>query len=137
MYWVAMYEILEEQELEVVLVNPRESRNVPGRKTDVNDAPWLQCLHACGLLRASFRPTREIAALRAYLRLRERHLDYATAHIQPMQKALTFMNMQLQNVVSDITGATRMKINRAIVAGERNPTELSRCTMYKCKLPTG
>lgn len=65
---------------------------VPGRKTDVNDAQWLQRLHACGLLRASFRPGRDIAALRAYLRLRERHLDYAAAHIQHMQKALTFMN---------------------------------------------
>lgn len=131
-YWVPLYEILEERGLEVVLVNPRESRNVPGRKTDVNDAQWLQRLHACGLLRASFRPSREIAALRSYLRLRERHLDYAAAHIQHMQKALTFMNMQLQNVVSDITGATGMKIIRAIIAGERDPAKLAKLRDVRC-----
>ena len=72
-YWVPLFEIPEAQGLNVVLVNAREAHNVPGRKTDVNDAQWLQRLHACGLLSASFRPTREIAALRAYLRLRERH----------------------------------------------------------------
>ncbi len=132
-YWVPVFEILEDRGLDVVLVNPRESRNVPGRKTDVNDAQWLQRLHACGLLRASFRPGREIAALRAYLRLRERHLDYAAAHIQHMQKALTFMNMQLQNVVSDITGATGMKIIRAIVAGERDPAKLSQMRDVRCR----
>lgn len=131
-YWVPVYEILEERGLEVVLVNPRESRNVPGRKTDVNDAQWLQRLHACGLLRASFRPSREIAALRTYLRLRERHLDYAAAHIQHMQKALTFMNMQLQNVVSAITGVTGMKIIRAIVAGERDPRKLASLRDGRC-----
>ena len=76
-YWVPVYEILEQRGLEVILVNARDSRTVPGRKTDVNDAQWLQRLHACGLLRASFRPGRDIAALRTYLRLRERHLDYA------------------------------------------------------------
>lgn len=131
-YWVPLYEILEERGLEVVLVNPRESRSVPGRKTDVNDAQWLQRLHACGLLRASFRPGREIAALRTYLRLRERHVDYAAAHIQHMQKALTFMNMQLHNVVSDITGTTGMKIIRAIVAGERDPAQLAKLRDVRC-----
>jgi transposase len=131
-YWVPVFEILEERGLNVILVNAREARTVPGRKTDVNDAQWLQRLHACGLLRASFRPGREIAALRAYLRLRERHLDYAAAHIQHMQKALTFMNMQLQNVVSDITGATGMKIIRAIVAGERDPAKLAQLRDVRC-----
>ena len=86
-YWVAVYEVLESRGIEVVLANAREARAVPGRKTDVNDAQWLQRLHACGLLRASFRPGRDIAALRIYLRLCERHLDYAAAHIQHMQKA--------------------------------------------------
>ena len=70
--------------VEVIVANARESRAVPGRKSDVNDAQWLQRLHACGLLRPSFRPSGDIAALRAYLRLRERHLDYAAAHIQHM-----------------------------------------------------
>ena len=89
--------------------------------SDVNDAQWLQRLHACGLLHGSFRPQREIAELRAYLRLRERHLDYAASHIQHMQKALTFMNLQLHHVVSDVTGGTGLRIVRAIVAGERDP----------------
>jgi transposase len=74
-YWVPVYEVLESRGIEVIVANAREARSVPGRKTDVNDAQWLQRLHACGLLRASFRPGRDIAALRAYLRLRERHLD--------------------------------------------------------------
>ena len=132
-YWVPVFEILENRGLHVVLVNAREARNVPGRKTDVNDAQWLQRLHACGLLRGSFRPNREIAALRTYLRLRERHLDYAAAHIQHMQKALTLMNMQLQNVVSDITGVTGMRIIRAIVAGERDPAKLAEMRDVRCR----
>ena len=118
---------LESRGIEVILANAREARAVPGRKSDVNDAQWLQRLHACGLLRASFRPGRDIAALRVYLRLRERHLDYAAAHIQHMQKALTFMNLQLHHVVSDVTGVTGMKIIRAIVDGQRDPQVLARC----------
>ena len=73
MYWVAVYEVLQECGIEVVVANARDARSVPGRKSDVNDAQWLQRLHACGLLRGSFRPERESAELRAYLRLRERH----------------------------------------------------------------
>lgn len=132
-YWVAAYEILDNVGIEVVVSNARESRAVPGRKSDVNDAQWLQRLHACGLLRPSFRPSGDIAAMRAYLRLRERHLDYAAAHIQHMQKALTFMNLQLHHVVTDITGATGMKIIRAIVAGERNPDVLAAMRDRNCK----
>lgn len=132
-YWVAAYEVLESRGIHVILANAREARAVPGRKSDVNDAQWLQRLHACGLLRASFRPGREIAALRTYLRSRERHLDYAASHIQHMQKALTFMNLQLQHVISDITGATGMQIIRAIVAGERNPDVLAAMRDVRCK----
>lgn len=132
-YWIAAYEILDSRGLEVVVANARESRAVPGRKSDVNDAQWLQRLHACGLLRPSFRPSGDIAALRAYLRLRERHMDYAAAHIQHMQKALTSMNLQLHHVVSDITGATGMKIIRAIVAGERAPSVLAAMRDRNCK----
>ena len=98
-YWVAAFEVLESRGLDVILANAREARAVPGRKSDVNDAQWLQRLHACGLLRASFRPGRDIAQLRTYLRARERHTDYAAAHIQHMQKALTFMNIELQHVI--------------------------------------
>ncbi|WP_229519969.1 IS110 family transposase [Massilia oculi] len=86
-YWVAAFEVLESHGLEVILANAREAHAVPGRKSDVNDAQWLQRLHACGLLRASFRPGRDIAELRSYLRAREKHTDYAAAHIQHMQKA--------------------------------------------------
>ncbi|MDH4567071.1 IS110 family transposase [Pseudomonas sp. BN414] len=132
-YWIPVYEILESHGLQVVLANARDARAVPGRKTDVNDAQWIQRLHACGLLRASFHPDREIAALRSYLRLRERHLDYAAAHIQHMQKALTHMNLQLHHVVTDITGATGMRIIRAIVAGERDALTLARMRDTRCK----
>ena len=132
-YWIPAYEILQSRGVEVVVANARESRSVPGRKSDVNDAQWLQRLHACGLLRASFRPSGDIAALRAYLRLRERHLDYAAAHIQHMQKALTFMNLQLHHVVTDVTGATGMRIIRAIVSGERDPTVLAAMRDRNCK----
>jgi transposase len=124
-YWIPVYEILSGRGIHVIVANARESRAVPGRKSDVNDAQWLQRLHACGLLRASFHPARDIAALRAYLRLRERHVEYAAAHIQHMQKALTFMNLQLHHVVTDVTGATGMKIIRAILSGERDPKVLA------------
>lgn len=132
-YWVPVYEVLESRGLAVIVANARETRAAPGRKSDVCDAQWLQRLHACGLLRASFRPDREIAALRAYLRLRERHLDYAAAHIQHMQKALTFMNLQLHHVVENITGVTGMRIIRAIVAGERDPDVLVAMRDVRCK----
>ncbi|UUZ75024.1 IS110 family transposase [Polaromonas sp. P1(28)-13] len=132
-YWIPAYEILTGRGLKVIVANARESRAVPGRKSDVNDAQWLQRLHACGLLRASFHPDRAIAALRAYLRLRERHLDYAAAHIQHMQKALMFMNLQLHHVVADITGATGMKIIRAIVRGERDTAVLAGMRDRNCR----
>jgi transposase len=135
-YWVPVFEVLEGRGIEVIVANAREARAVPGRKSDVNDAQWLQRLHACGLLRASFRPAGDIAALRAYLRLRERHLDYAAAHIQHMQKALTFMNLQLHHVVSDVTGVTGLKIVRAIVAGERDPQVLASMRDVRCKAST-
>lgn len=132
-YWVAVYEILEEHNLEVILANARDTRSVPGRKTDVNDAQWIPRLHACGLLKASFRPSRSIAELRSYLRVRERMLDYAAAHIQHMQKALTYMNIQLNLVVSDITGITGMRIIRAIVQGEKDVSKLAEMRDNRCK----
>src|SRR5438552_11960551 len=131
-YWIPAYEILEQRGFEVILVNPRYAKNVPGRKTDVSDAAWLRQLHSYGLLRGSFRPDAEIATLRAYLRQRERLVGYAAAHIQHMQKALMEMNLQLHHVVSDITGATGMRIIRAIVAGERNPDVLATYRDVRC-----
>lgn len=131
-YWIPVYEILEQRGFEVMLVNARDAKHVPGRKTDVSDAAWLQRLHEYGLLRGSFRPQGEIAALRAYLRQRERLLDDAAAHIQHMQKALTQMNLQIHHVVSDITGVTGMRIIRAIVAGERDPDRLAAYRDRRC-----
>src|SRR5215213_727978 len=119
-YWIPVFEVLDQRGFDVVLVNARDAKHVPGRKTDVSDAQWLRQLHEYGLLRASFQPKGEIAMLRAYLRQRERLLDYAASHIQHMQKALMQMNVQLHHVVSDITGATGMRIVRAIVAGQRD-----------------
>lgn len=113
-YWIPVYEILEQRGFDVILVNARYAKNVPGRKTDVSDAAWLRQLHSYGLLRGSFRPDAEIATLRAYLRQRERLVEYAAAHIQHMQKALMEMNLQLHHVVSDITGATGMGLSEPL-----------------------
>ena len=132
-YWIPVFEILEQSGFEVLLVNARHVKNVPGRKTDVNDAQWLQQLHQYGLLRASFRPRDAIVQLRAYLRHRERLVDYAASHIQHMQKALMQMNVQLQHVVTDITGVTGMKIIRAIVGGNQDPAALTEFRDPRCK----
>jgi transposase len=131
-YWIPVYEILEQRGFDVILVNARFAKNVPGRKTDVSDAAWLRQLHSYGLMRGSFRPDAEIATLRSYLRQRERLVEYAAAHIQHMQKALMEMNLQLHHVVSDITGATGMRIIRAIVGGERNPDVLATYRDVRC-----
>src|SRR5271166_669087 len=111
---------------------PATPKHVPGRKTDVSDAQWLRRLHEYGLLRASFRPKGELAALRAYLRQRERLLDYSASHIQHMQKALMQMNVQLHHVVTDVTGETGMRIIRAVVAGERDPAVLATHRDRRC-----
>jgi transposase len=131
-YWIPVFELLEARGFEVFLVNAREAKHVPGRKTDVSDAQWLQRLHSHGLLRASFRPKGEIVELRAYLRQRERLLEYAASHIQHMQKALTEMNLQLHHVVADITGASGLRIIRTILAGERDPAVLAHLRDTRC-----
>jgi len=114
-YWIPLFEILEARGMEVLLVNARHVKNVPGRKTDVSDAEWLQVLHTVGLLRGGFRPEPEIVSLRAYLRHRETMVQTSATHVHRMQKALIEMNVQLPVVVSDITGVTGMKIVRDIV----------------------
>ena len=131
-YWIPIFELLDARGFTVFLVNARDAKHVPGRKTDVSDAQWLQRLHSYGLLRASFRPKGQIAELRAYVRQRERLLEYGASHIQHMQKALTEMNLQLHHVVADITGATGLRIIRAILAGERDPKVLARLRHYQC-----
>jgi transposase len=131
-YWIPVFEVLEAHGFEVLLVNARDVKNVPGRKTDVNDAQWLQQLHQYGLLRGSFRPRDGVVRLRAYLRHRERMVDYAASHIQHMQKALMQMNVQLHHVVTDITGLTGMRIIRAIVSGNHAPEKLAAFRDGRC-----
>jgi transposase len=131
-YWIPIFDLLDAHGFTVFLVNARDAKHVPGRKTDVSDAQWLQRLHSYGLLRASFRPKGQISELRAYMRQRERLLEYAASHIQHMQKALTEMNLQLHHVVTDITGATGLRIIRTILAGERDPKVLARLRDYRC-----
>jgi transposase len=131
-YWVPLYELLESRGFEVCLVNARHLKNVPGRQTDVSACQWLQQLHTYGLLAASFRPPEHICAVRALVRQREMLIRYRAAHIQHMQKALTQMNIQLTQVISDITGVTGLKIIRAIVAGQHNPAELAQYRQSQC-----
>ncbi len=135
-YWIPVFELLEARGFEVLLVNARDAKNVPGRKTDVNDAQWLQQLHEYGLLRGSFRPSDRVVPLRALLRHREGLVDQAAAFIQRMQKALMQMNVQLHHAVSDITGVTGMKIVRAIVSGTHDPDLLAQYRDVRCKAST-
>ena len=132
-YWLPVYEILEARGFEVYLVNARHLKNVPGKKTDVLDCQWIQQLHTYGLLNASFRPEAEMVALRAYIRHRDNLIRYRTGHVQHMQKALQLMNIQLTNVISDITGRTGMQIVRAIVAGQHNPVTLAQYRDGRCR----
>ena len=125
-YWIPLFGVLEERGFQVMLVDPRRIKNVSGRKTDVVDCQWLQQLHTYGLLSGAFRPDAEIRRLRSYLRQRAMLVQYASHHIQHMQKALTQMNVKLQHVISNITGKTGMDIIEAIVRGERNPRKLAR-----------
>ena len=124
-YWIPLFGVLEERGFQVMLVDPRRIKNVPGRKSDVVDCQWLQQLHTYGLLSAAFRPDEDIRRLRSYLRQRAMLVEYASHHVQHMQKALTQMNLKLQHVISDITGKTGMAIIEAIVGGERNPRSLA------------
>ncbi len=132
-YWIPLYELLEARGFQVVLVNARDVRNVPGRKSDVADSEWLRELHRVGLLRASFRPAGEIAALRAYLRHRETLVHGAATHIQRMQKALVQMNLQLHTVIADLTGVTGQRIVRDILAGVRDPHALAAHRDHRCR----
>jgi transposase len=125
-YWIPLFQILESQGFEVKLVNARHVKNVPGRKTDVEDCQWLRRLHTFGLLSGSFRPEDSICVLRSYCRHRENLIQYAAAHIQHMQKALIQMNLQLHKVISDISGLTGMRIMKSILAGERDPLTLAK-----------
>jgi len=131
-YWIPIYEILEERGFDVNLVNAQQLKNVPGKKSDLLDAQWIQQLHTYGLLQASFRPPGEICALRALVRHRDNLLRYRTAHVQHMNKALQQMNVKLSSVISDLTGRTGQDIIRAILRGEHDPQRLSQYRNVRC-----
>lgn len=124
-YWIAVYDILEAAGFEVYLVNARETKNLPGRKSDVQESQWLLKLHTYGLLRNSFRPSQQIRTMRTYWRQRKDLVQSAGRHIQRMQKTLTQMNIQMANVLSDVSGVTGQAIIHSILAGERDPRKLA------------
>lgn len=132
-YWIPVFEIFEERGFEVKLVEPGRLKSVPGRKTDVLDCQWIQQLHTYGLLQGSFRPEEEICVLRSYMRQRAMLVKYAGQHVQHMQKALMQMNVQLHHVITDITGATGLRIIDAILNGNRDPQQLAKLRDERCK----
>ncbi len=119
-YWVILHDILEEGGIDVWIVDGRQTKQVPGRKTDVKDCQWIQQLHSYGMLSKSYVAEADIKTIRSYTRLREDHIRSASMHINHMQKALTLMNIRLKEVISQIHGKSGMKIISAILAGERN-----------------
>jgi transposase len=125
-YWLPLYDVLEAAGLEVMMVNGRQTRNLPGRKTDMQDCQWGATLHAHGLLRAGFVPPADIRCLQDYLRLRAEHIGAAATHVQHMQKALERMNVKLHDVISSLTGVSGLAVVRALLDGERDPERLLR-----------
>ena len=132
-YWIPLFQILEKRGFEVCLVNAQHVKNVPGRRTDVCDCQWLQFLHSVGLLRASYRPEKDVCAIRSILRHRESLVEMAATHVHHMQKALDQMNLQLHHVISDIVGQTGLAIVDAILAGERDPSILAKLRHERIK----
>jgi transposase len=124
-YWYALYDMIEQAGIDVHLVNGRAMRNVPGRKSDVQDCQWLQELHSYGLLRRCFIPDDITRQLRTYTRLRQDHLSLATQHIQHIQKAFDSMNIKLHNVISQINGTSGLRIIKAIISGQKDPIQLA------------
>lgn len=123
-YWVILYDILEESGIDLWLVDGRQTKQVPGRKTDVKDCQWIQELHSYGLLNRCLVVDADIKELRSYLRLREGHINNSTMHINQMQKALTLMNIRLKEVLNQIHGASGMAIIEAMLTGERDKNVL-------------
>ena len=132
-YWIPVYEVLERRGLKVWLVDARQMKYVPGRKSDVQDCQWLQKLMSLGLLRAAWRPGDEVCVLRAVVRQREVLLREQASWVQRMQKALLQMNIQLAEVLTDVMGLTGQAIIRDIVAGHRDPAALARHRNYRVK----
>lgn len=136
-YWIPLFELLESRGFMVYLVNARHVKNVSGRKSDVLDCQWLQQLMSFGLLSGAFRPQGEICALRSVARQRAMLLSYQARHVQHMQKALTQMNIQLAQVISDVVGETGQRIIRAILAGERNGQVLAKLKHFRIRATEG
>lgn len=123
-YWLPLYGVLEAAGLRVLMVNGKHTRNLPGRKTDMQDCQWGATLHAHGLLRGGFVPPAQIRQLQDYLRLRDDHISLAASHVQHMQKALERMNVKLHDVISNVVGVSGLAVIEAILAGERSPERL-------------
>lgn len=132
-YWIPIYELLEERGFEVIVVNARHIKTPPGRKSDVKDCQWIQRLHSYGMLSGSFRPGADMCTLRAYLRHRDNLIEDRAKHILYMQKALIQMNIQLGQALSDLTGKTGLEILRAIVGGEHDPVVLAKLRKGRCQ----
>lgn len=135
-YWIPLFQKLERAGLEVVLVNARHLKRVPGRKTDILDCQWLQQMHSYGLLGGSFRPSDDICVLRTYLRHRSNLVAGCGVQVQHMQRSLDQMNIHLHHVVSDLDGDTGLAILDAILAGERDPKELVKLRHPRCSKST-
>jgi transposase len=124
-YWIALFDLLQETDFEVYLVNARYTKSLPGRKSDVQESQWLMKLHTYGLLPNSFRPPQAIRWLRNYWRQRQNHVRSAASCIHRMDKVLIEMNVRLSSAVTDLSGATGLAIVQAIVKGERDPQKLA------------
>src|SRR5450631_2343876 len=135
-YWIPLYDVVEKHRVKPCLVDARGMKNVPGRRTDWHECQWLQFLHSVGLLRAAFRPGQDVCAVRTILRHRNELVAAASQHVQHMHKALTQMNLQIHHVISDITGVTGVAIVDAILAGQRNATELAQLRDPRMKVNT-
>lgn len=134
-YWIPLFEMMEESGLKPVLVDARSVKNVPGRKTDVLDCQWIQVLYSNGLLRAAFRPPRDRLPLRAYVRTRLSCVKTRQFTLTLMEKALQLMNIKLSSAVSDISSISGMNMIRAIANGERDPVKIARMRKSNCKKP--
>jgi transposase len=132
-YWIPLFETLEAHGIQCCLISAQAIKHVPGRKSDVLDCQWIQTLHSYGLLKASFRPAADLVALRTLLRHRAQLIEHRAPHVLHMQKALLQRNIQLSQVLSDVTGTTGQRILRAIVAGERDPRTLAALRNYRCQ----
>ncbi len=132
-YWIPLYEIMEDSTVRPALVDPKHVKNVPGRKSDVVDCQWIQVLYSNGLVRDAFRPPKDRLKLRSYVRQRLNIIKSRQIALEHMEKALQLMNIKLSTAVSDIASITGMDIIQAILAGERDPVKLAKLRNYRCK----